>query len=199
MLLNGENEVLFGGTSMEYKSDAGVRTTAARSSSSSSSSSTTQQTGCMAWHAQCCDIFIHMFRPHVTSSAPNKVSCSCVIVRRRRMLIHKRYVSLARMCLHCFVRVYSCHSRSSDMSMRALPCVCDAHAMLCFVGMPASCAACDVDVLQSIKSTYGLHGGNHHGPIYSVQRNPFNFKYFMTVGDWTAKVSTGGGGGGGGN
>jgi len=28
----------------------------------------------------------------------------------------------------------------------------------------------------------------HHGPIYSLQRNPFFPKYFMTVGDWTARI-----------
>lgn len=28
----------------------------------------------------------------------------------------------------------------------------------------------------------------HHGPIYSVQRNPFLSRYFLTVGDWSAKV-----------
>lgn len=30
--------------------------------------------------------------------------------------------------------------------------------------------------------------GKHHGPIYSIQRNPINPKYFLTIGDWTAKV-----------
>lgn len=30
--------------------------------------------------------------------------------------------------------------------------------------------------------------GKHHGPIYSIQRNPSHNKFFMTVGDWTAKV-----------
>ncbi|KAA0148104.1 hypothetical protein FNF29_06899 [Cafeteria roenbergensis] len=28
----------------------------------------------------------------------------------------------------------------------------------------------------------------HHGPVYQVQRNPFHTKFFMSVGDWTAKV-----------
>lgn len=28
----------------------------------------------------------------------------------------------------------------------------------------------------------------HHGPIYSLQRNPFFPKYFLTVGDWTARI-----------
>lgn len=28
----------------------------------------------------------------------------------------------------------------------------------------------------------------HHGPIYTVQRNPFLNKYILTIGDWTARV-----------
>jgi dynein intermediate chain 2, axonemal len=28
----------------------------------------------------------------------------------------------------------------------------------------------------------------HHGPVYQVHRNPFHTKFFMTVGDWTAKI-----------
>merc|ERR1711865_1308099 len=30
--------------------------------------------------------------------------------------------------------------------------------------------------------------GRHHGPIYSIQRNPSQNKFFMTVGDWSAKI-----------
>lgn len=30
--------------------------------------------------------------------------------------------------------------------------------------------------------------GKHHGPVYSIQRNPCNTKCFMTVGDWTARI-----------
>lgn len=30
--------------------------------------------------------------------------------------------------------------------------------------------------------------GKHHGPIYSIQRNPSNSKFFMTIGDWTTKI-----------
>ena len=30
--------------------------------------------------------------------------------------------------------------------------------------------------------------GKHHGPIPSIQRNPTHTKYFMTVGDWSARV-----------
>lgn len=28
----------------------------------------------------------------------------------------------------------------------------------------------------------------HHGPVYSLQRNPFFTKYFISVGDWTARL-----------
>ena len=28
----------------------------------------------------------------------------------------------------------------------------------------------------------------HAGPVYTVKRNPFFPKYFLTVGDWTARV-----------
>jgi dynein intermediate chain 2 len=30
------------------------------------------------------------------------------------------------------------------------------------------------------------HG--HHGPVYSLERNPFFPKYFMSIGDWSARV-----------
>jgi dynein intermediate chain 2, axonemal len=30
--------------------------------------------------------------------------------------------------------------------------------------------------------------GRHFGPVYSVKRNPFHTKFFLTVGDWCAKV-----------
>lgn len=46
----------------------------------------------------------------------------------------------------------------------------------------------DAESAKSIKSTYGLNGSCHHGPVNSIQRNPSNNKYFMTVGDWTARV-----------
>jgi len=31
-------------------------------------------------------------------------------------------------------------------------------------------------------------GGPHHGPVYKVRRNPSHCKFFMTVGDWCAKI-----------
>eukprot|EP00798_Chlamydomonas_sp_ICE-L_P028284 gene28284-31392_t len=35
---------------------------------------------------------------------------------------------------------------------------------------------------------YSLSG--HHGPIYGLRRNPFNSKFFMSIGDWTARIWT---------
>ncbi|CAN0510630.1 unnamed protein product, partial [Scytosiphon promiscuus] len=37
-------------------------------------------------------------------------------------------------------------------------------------------------------SVFDMGPGKHHGPIYSIQRNPTQNKYFMTVGDWTARI-----------
>ena len=34
----------------------------------------------------------------------------------------------------------------------------------------------------------GASYAGHHGPIYNLRRNPFFPKFFMTVGDWTARV-----------
>jgi dynein intermediate chain 2 len=41
-----------------------------------------------------------------------------------------------------------------------------------------------VEIIQR----FGLNSGKHHGPIYALQRNPFAPKYFLSIGDWTAKV-----------
>mmetsp|Transcript_43316 Transcript_43316/g.97778 ORF Transcript_43316/g.97778 Transcript_43316/m.97778 type:complete len:576 (-) Transcript_43316:137-1864(-) len=30
--------------------------------------------------------------------------------------------------------------------------------------------------------------GRHFGPVYAVKRNPFHVKYFLTIGDWCAKI-----------
>lgn len=46
----------------------------------------------------------------------------------------------------------------------------------------------DMDSVKAIKAVYGQQDGAHHGPIYSIQRNPLNLKYFLTVGDWTARL-----------
>lgn len=32
--------------------------------------------------------------------------------------------------------------------------------------------------------------GKHQGPVFSIQRNPTHNKFFMTIGDWTAKIWT---------
>ena len=37
-------------------------------------------------------------------------------------------------------------------------------------------------------SVYDQLAGRHHSAIYSVQRNPVHPKFFMTVGDWCAKI-----------
>lgn len=39
-----------------------------------------------------------------------------------------------------------------------------------------------------ILNRYGMNGGKHYGPIYALERNPALNKYFLTVGDWTAKI-----------
>jgi dynein intermediate chain 2 len=46
----------------------------------------------------------------------------------------------------------------------------------------------ETDSQKAVKMTYGLRHGRHHGPVYSVQRNPFHTKYFLTVGDWSARI-----------
>lgn len=28
----------------------------------------------------------------------------------------------------------------------------------------------------------------HHGPVHSLRRNPFSPKYFISIGDWTARI-----------
>lgn len=35
---------------------------------------------------------------------------------------------------------------------------------------------------------YDTGAGKHHGPVYAVQRNPTHSKFFMTIGDWTARL-----------
>lgn len=37
-------------------------------------------------------------------------------------------------------------------------------------------------------TTYDLGVGRHHGAIVSIQRNPKHTKFFMTVGDWCARM-----------
>lgn len=39
---------------------------------------------------------------------------------------------------------------------------------------------------------YNVYGGDgnqrHLGPVYAIQRNPFNPRYFLSVGDWGVNV-----------
>ncbi|XP_075135471.1 dynein axonemal intermediate chain 2 [Leptodactylus fuscus] len=51
-------------------------------------------------------------------------------------------------------------------------------------GMVISCNRKAKTPAEKIVCTYS----GHHGPIYSVQRNPFFPKNFLTVGDWTARI-----------
>lgn len=48
----------------------------------------------------------------------------------------------------------------------------------------------DTESAKAIRGIYGANSstGQHLGPVYSIQRNPFHLKYFATVGDWSAKV-----------
>lgn len=39
-----------------------------------------------------------------------------------------------------------------------------------------------------ISARYGLESGRHLGPVMAIHRSPPNPKFFMTVGDWSAKV-----------
>lgn len=43
---------------------------------------------------------------------------------------------------------------------------------------------CNRKQKEKILSTFN----GHHGPVYLVQRNPFHPKFFLTVGDWTARL-----------
>lgn len=47
----------------------------------------------------------------------------------------------------------------------------------------------DAGSVITVKATYGSGGEHgHHGPIYSVKRNPGNTKFFLTIGDWCSKI-----------
>jgi dynein intermediate chain 2, axonemal len=41
-----------------------------------------------------------------------------------------------------------------------------------------------------IQTRFGFEGGKHHGPVYSLARNPGHSKYFLSIGDWSAKIWT---------
>lgn len=39
-----------------------------------------------------------------------------------------------------------------------------------------------------IPTRYGMDAGRHLGPIYSINRSIPNNRYFLSVGDWSAKI-----------
>ncbi len=39
-----------------------------------------------------------------------------------------------------------------------------------------------------INMRFGAEQGKHHGPVYALQRNPAHLKFFLSVGDWSAKI-----------
>lgn len=41
-----------------------------------------------------------------------------------------------------------------------------------------------------ITSRHGLENGRHLGPVYALNRNLLANKYFLSVGDWSAKIWT---------
>jgi len=47
----------------------------------------------------------------------------------------------------------------------------------------------DAKSQKSFKSTYGTIGRlGHHGPVYTIARNPFAPKLYLTVGDWSTRL-----------
>ena len=50
-------------------------------------------------------------------------------------------------------------------------------------GAIVSCTRRKNKPIQIDKAYFG-----HHGPIYAVQRNPFVPKFFLSIGDWSAKI-----------
>ena len=41
---------------------------------------------------------------------------------------------------------------------------------------------------MEITARYGLESGRHLGPVYSINRSIPAPKYFLSVGDWSAKI-----------
>jgi dynein intermediate chain 2, axonemal len=41
---------------------------------------------------------------------------------------------------------------------------------------------------KTIAEKLGSVYSGHHGPVYALERNPFYNKYFLSVGDWTARI-----------
>jgi len=46
----------------------------------------------------------------------------------------------------------------------------------------------DSESQKQIKATFGYQNGGHHGPVYGIQRNPYNPKFFLSVADWSSRV-----------
>ena len=56
------------------------------------------------------------------------------------------------------------------------------------VGTEQGCVmSCNRKAKTPAEKIVALYQG-HHGPIYSLQRNPFFPKNFLSIGDWTARV-----------
>jgi len=58
-------------------------------------------------------------------------------------------------------------------------------------GITLSCSrkpkkACEIGAWFGAETRGGY--GSHFGPVYAVKRNPFHVKFFLTVGDWCAKM-----------
>ena len=51
-------------------------------------------------------------------------------------------------------------------------------------GVVVSCNRKGKTVAEKIASVYNAH----HGPVYSLERNPFFTKYFLSIGDWSTRI-----------
>jgi len=57
----------------------------------------------------------------------------------------------------------------------------------CENGIVVSCQNKPKKPLET-SSWFGREQGRHFGPVYGVKRNPFHVKFFLTVGDWSARL-----------
>ena len=62
--------------------------------------------------------------------------------------------------------------RDADSSMSRIMHVCTAGKSLC----------------NSLWQLVVMYLTGHHGPVYGLVRNPFYPKYFLSIGDWTARI-----------
>ena len=46
----------------------------------------------------------------------------------------------------------------------------------------------DINLRYGYDQNLVMDAGRHHGPVYSLWRNPDHPKYFLSVGDWCAKI-----------